>query len=61
MANDDNWRRSTEGDLDPDLIEEGEYGDWDPPARSGWRWAYRLLLVTVLVTIIASTVLVIRW
>lgn len=60
MANDD-WQRSTEGDLDPDLAEEGEYSDWDPPARGRWRWAYRLLLLTVLVTIVASTLLMVRW
>ena len=61
MADDGGWRRSSEGDLDPDLTEEAGYSDWDPPKRPRWRWVYRLLLLTVLVTIVASALLAVRW
>ena len=35
VANDD-WKYSTEGDLDPDLTEEAGYAYWDPPTRRFW-------------------------
>ncbi|MBM3140462.1 MAG: hypothetical protein FJZ92_09755 [Chloroflexi bacterium] len=31
----DGWEVSSEGDLDPDLTEEADYGGWEPPRR---RW-----------------------
>ena len=36
MTNDDednDWRYSSEGDLDPDLTEEAGYSGWDAPRR----------------------------
>ena len=61
MADDSGWRRSSEGDLDPDLAEEAPYSDWEPPARRGWQLAYRVLLLIVLITIVASALLAVRW
>lgn len=55
---DGGWQRSTEGDLDPDLTEEAGYGGWEPPRRRAWRWAYRLLLVTALLALVAGALLV---
>ena len=40
---DEEWVESTEGDLDPDLTEEAGYAGWDPPDRSGWVLAQRLV------------------
>ncbi len=60
-ASDGDWRHSTEGDLDPDLTEEAGYGEWEPPRRGWWRLAFRVLLVTVLVSMVASALLVVRW
>lgn len=61
MADDSGWRRSSEGDLDPDLTEEAGYAGWDPPRRSGWRIVFRVLLVVVLLSIVASALMAVRW
>ena len=58
---DGDWERSTEGDLDPDLTDEAEYGAWEPPARRGWRFAYRLMLLAALLSVVGGTLLVVRW
>ena len=55
MAND--WRESTEGDLDPDLTEEAGYAGWDPPRRRGWGALYRLALLVALLVMGAGVVL----
>lgn len=56
MAND--WRESTEGDLDPDLTEEAGYAGWDAPQRRGWGALYRLGLIITLLVVGAGALLV---
>lgn len=56
MAND--WRESTEGDLDPDLTEEAGYAGWDAPRRRGWGALYRLGLVVTLLVVGGGALLV---
>ncbi|MEZ4552948.1 MAG: hypothetical protein AB7L91_06890 [Dehalococcoidia bacterium] len=55
---DEEWVESTEGDLDPDLTEEAGYAGWDPPDRSGWVLAQRLVMALVLVSIVGGALLV---
>ncbi|MFA7297721.1 MAG: hypothetical protein WC211_11160 [Dehalococcoidia bacterium] len=54
----DDWRESTEGDLDHDLTEEAGYAGWDPPPRRGWGWLYRLGLIVTLAVVAGSALLV---
>ena len=52
------WRESTEGDLDPDLTEEAGYAGWDAPRRRGLSLLYRVILVLVLVSFAGGALLV---
>ena len=54
----DDWRESTEGDLDHDLTEEAGYAGWDPPERRGWGLLYRAWLVVALLTLAGGVLLV---
>ena len=56
MAND--WRESTEGDLDHDLTEEAGYAGWDPPQRRSWGLIYRLGLLVTLMVVAGGTLVV---
>jgi hypothetical protein len=47
---DDDWRESTEGDLDPDLTEEAGYAGWDAPPRRRWSGAFRFVLAVMLLS-----------
>ena len=56
----DDWRESTEGDLDPDLTEEAGYAGWDRPRRRGWVLIYRLGLVLTLAVMVGGVLLLLR-
>jgi hypothetical protein len=55
---DDEWRVSTEGDLDPDLTEEAGYSNWEPRRRTPWSLLYRLGLLVALVGVLGSALMV---
>jgi hypothetical protein len=55
---DDDWRVSTEGDLDPDLTDEAGYGTWEPPRRSAWALLYRVGLALGLALMIGGALTV---
>ena len=54
---DDGWRRSTEGDLDPDLTAEAGYADWDPPDRSRLPSFLRIVMALVLAAFVGGLLL----
>lgn len=56
----DDWRESTEGDLDPDLTEEAGYAGWEPPSRRGWGLLYRAGLAVALL-LLGAGVLAVLW
>jgi hypothetical protein len=59
MANErDDWRISTEGDLDPDLTDEAGYSGWEPRRRTPWAMLYRLALLAVLIGMVGSALMV---
>jgi hypothetical protein len=51
------WRESSEGDLDPDLTEEAGYAGWDPPRRAWLPRVLRLLAVLVVVGMVGGLVI----
>lgn len=54
----DDWITSTEGDLDPDLVEEAGYLGWDPPRRTWGQISIRVIAVLVLVSMVGGALLV---
>ena len=54
----DDWRKSTEGDLDHDLTEEAGYAGCEPPARHGWGLLCRLGLLLALLVVGGGALLV---
>lgn len=57
MTNDDDdsdWRHSSEGDLDPDLVEEAGYSGWDPPRRRSGTIVFRLIAAIMLIGIVGG-------
>lgn len=50
---DDGWQYSTEGDLDPDLVEEAGYSSWSPPDR---RWQSILLRISIALVLVCFLV-----
>ena len=54
---DDDWRHSTEGDLDPDLTEEAGYAGWEAPDRGRLGPLLRGVMALVLAAFILGIVL----
>ncbi|RLT27783.1 MAG: hypothetical protein DWI48_02420 [Chloroflexi bacterium] len=56
MTNDEDndWRYSSEGDLDPDLTEEAGYSGWDPPRRRGGSLMFRIVVAITLACIVGG-------
>lgn len=56
MTNDEDndWRYSSEGDLDPDLTEEAGYSGWDPPRRRSGAIVFRIVLAVTLICIVGG-------
>ena len=50
------WTESTEGDLDPDLTEEAQYG-WDAPSRSWMRPLLQAFAALALIAMLGSVLL----
>lgn len=54
---DDDWIESTEGDLDPDLVEEQPYSAWEPSARDWIGPTWRIVAALVVISLVASLLL----
>lgn len=60
MTNDEDndWRYSSEGDLDHDLTEEAGYSGWDPPRRRSGAIVFRIVLAVTLICVVGGALAV---